>query len=82
MKNNPNPELVDDENPEWTQVMFSDAKTVAQLFPQLVKPVVNQKLTTTIEYDADIISAFRATGNNWQARINEALREWLQEHKA
>ncbi len=27
-----------------------------------------------------MISAFRATGNNWQVRMNEALREWLQEH--
>jgi uncharacterized protein (DUF4415 family) len=79
MNSKPNPELIDDENPEWTDAMFSEAKTAAQLFPHLIQPAISQKVATTIEYDADIISAFRA-GNNWQVRMNEALREWLQEH--
>lgn len=80
MNSKPNPELVDDENPEWTDAMFSEAKTVAQLFPHLIQPTTSQKVTTTIEYDADVISAFRSAGSNWQARINDALREWLREH--
>jgi hypothetical protein len=57
-----NPELIDDENPEWTAAMFSEAKTAAKLFPHLIKPASSQKVTATIEYDADIISAFRAAG--------------------
>ncbi|MDO9046471.1 MAG: BrnA antitoxin family protein [Methylobacter sp.] len=76
----PNPELIDDENPEWTAAMFSEAKTAAELFPHLIKPESSQKVTTTIEYDTDIVSAFRAAGSNWQVRMNEALREWLREH--
>jgi hypothetical protein len=27
-----------------------------------------------------VISAFRATGEGWQARMNDALRDWLQSH--
>lgn len=80
MNNKPNPELVDEENPEWTEAMFSEARTVAELFPHLTKQTGSQKVTTTIEYDADIVAAFRAEGNNWQARMNDALREWLREH--
>ena len=80
MNNQPNPELIDEENPEWTAAMFSEARTAAELFPQLTKQSGSQKVTTTIEYDADIVSAFRAVGNNWQARMNDALREWLREH--
>ncbi|MDP3009319.1 MAG: BrnA antitoxin family protein [Methylococcales bacterium] len=80
MNNKPNPELIDDENPEWTAAMFSEAKTAAELFPHLIKSDKSQKVTIAIDYDADIISAFRAAGNNWQGRINDALREWLQEH--
>ncbi|PKM38398.1 MAG: hypothetical protein CVV06_00725 [Gammaproteobacteria bacterium HGW-Gammaproteobacteria-10] len=80
MTNKPNPELIDDENPEWTAEMFNEAKTATELFPQLIKSDKSQKVNIAIEYDADIISAFRATGNNWQVRMNEALREWLQEH--
>jgi len=37
MKNKPDPELVDDENPEWTEAMLSEAIAAAALFP--VKPV-------------------------------------------
>ena len=86
MQHNPNPELIDDENPEWTEAMFREAKTAAQLFPQLLnshrdgKITQANKISETIFFDADILSAFRATGNNWQVRMNEALREWLHEH--
>ncbi len=73
MNNKPNPELIDDENPEWTAVMFSEAKTVAELFPQLIKSDKSQKVNIAIDYDADIISAFRAAGNNWQGRINLSI---------
>lgn len=27
---------VDDENPEWTEAMFTEAKTAAELFPHLI----------------------------------------------
>jgi len=80
MNGKPDPELIDEENPEWTEAMFSEAKTAAQLFPHLMSPASGEKITATIEYDADIISAFRAAGSDWHARMNQALREWLQEH--
>lgn len=85
MKNKPNPELIDDENPEWTEAMLSGAKTAAELFPHLIKQSQSQtesptKVSTTIDYDADIISAFRATGSDWQKHMNDALKEWLQKH--
>ena len=81
MKNKPNSELIDDENPEWTDEMFSQAKQGSELFPHLIKVSKSHtKVRTTIDYDVDIISAFRSAGNNWQARMNDALREWLKEH--
>jgi uncharacterized protein (DUF4415 family) len=85
MKHNPNPELIDDENPEWTDVMLKEAKTATELFPQLLKnnnatASVGNKIKTTVFFDADIVSAFRMTGNDWQVRMNNALREWLTEH--
>lgn len=78
MSNTPNPELLDEENPEWTATMFKEAKTAAELLPHLIQS--QNKVSTTIEYDADIISAFRASGSDWQLRMNNALREWLKEH--
>lgn len=39
------------------------------------------KQAVNIRLAPDIISAFKATGKGWQTRINNALRDWLKEHK-
>lgn len=38
------------------------------------------KQAVTVRYSPDVLSAFRASGAGWQARMNEALKEWLQTH--
>jgi uncharacterized protein (DUF4415 family) len=38
------------------------------------------KVALTVRYDADIIERFRATGEGWHTRMNNALREWLNSH--
>jgi uncharacterized protein (DUF4415 family) len=43
-------------------------------------PLENPKVKLTMRYDADIVEVFRATGEGWQTRMNEALRTFLQEH--
>jgi|SRR5471030_640827 len=35
------------------------------------------KVSTTIRFDADVLAAFKATGDGWQTRMNDALKEWL-----
>ena len=39
-----------------------------------------KKVSTTIRFDADVINAFRTTGQGWQTRMNDALRDWLRVH--
>jgi uncharacterized protein (DUF4415 family) len=34
-----------------------------------------------IRLSTEIISAFKATGRGWQSRINDALLDWLKEHR-
>jgi uncharacterized protein (DUF4415 family) len=36
----------------------------------------------TVRFDAEVIDAFRAGGNGWQTRMNDALRDWLKTHQA
>jgi uncharacterized protein (DUF4415 family) len=43
-------------------------------------PKENPKEQVSIRYDADILAAFKATGDGWQTRMNAALREYLEEH--
>lgn len=42
----------------------------------------SQKVQLTVRYDQDIIEAFKASGPGWQSRMNNALREWLKDHRA
>ena len=38
------------------------------------------KTEIALQVDNEIIAYFRATGQNWQNRMNDALKEWLKEH--
>jgi uncharacterized protein (DUF4415 family) len=38
------------------------------------------KQAVTVRYSPDVLDAFKATGPGWQARMNDALREWLGQH--
>jgi uncharacterized protein (DUF4415 family) len=87
MNKKPNPELIDSENPEWTEEMFVQAKRVTGLplslqaklrgrGPQKAPP----KVSTTIRLSPDVVQAFRAAGDGWQTRIDVALKDWLRTH--
>jgi uncharacterized protein (DUF4415 family) len=38
------------------------------------------KTSIKLRLDPEIIASFRAMGNGWQTRMNDALKEWLKEH--
>lgn len=91
----PNPELIDEENPEWTAEEFRHAKPAAEILPELFgaqtaaamlqpkrgRPVSeNPKAHVNLRLDADVVDAFRASGAGWQTRLNAALKDWLKTH--
>jgi uncharacterized protein (DUF4415 family) len=39
------------------------------------------KEQVSVRYDADVLAAFRASGDGWQTRMNDALRDWLGSHR-
>lgn len=45
------------------------------------RPAGRSKVATNIRYDEDVVAAFRATGDGWQTRMNNALREYATSHK-
>jgi uncharacterized protein (DUF4415 family) len=83
MKKKPNPELIDEENPEWTDEMFKQSLRLDALPPTLqVKLRGRPKAAVTKEpvklrLDADVLAALRASGDGWQTRINDTLRASL-----
>lgn len=76
------PELTDDffENGVWSiggrVVSRSEAQAEAALRHGR-PPASATKVRTTIRFDADVLTGFKATGRGWQARMNDVLREWL-----
>lgn len=88
----PNPELIDNDNPEWTEEDFKNAVPFSSL-PESLQTTLRgikgrgkqqspTKVSTTVRFDREVLEAFRATGSGWQARMNEALKAWLKEHAA
>jgi uncharacterized protein (DUF4415 family) len=43
-------------------------------------PGGNNKVATNVRYDRDVVDAFKATGDGWQTRMNDVLRDWAQSH--
>lgn len=43
-------------------------------------PGSGKKEQVTLRLDADILAEFKAAGNGWQTRINDALRDWIKQH--
>ena len=38
------------------------------------------KTQVTLRLDVEVVEKFRATGDGWQTRINDALKSWVQRH--
>lgn len=56
---------------------FSNAKRAREV-PHLV--ALRAEAENNIVIEQEILTAFKSTGNGWQTRINNALKEWLREH--
>ena len=84
MNKRPNPELIDDDNPEWTDADTQNAVPFGGLPPALQAKLRGRpraaltKEPVKIRLDADVLAALRATGDGWQTRINDTLRASLQ----
>jgi uncharacterized protein (DUF4415 family) len=42
--------------------------------------VDERKVSMSMRYDRDLIEVFKATGEGWQTRMNDALRDWAKAH--
>jgi len=82
----PNPKLIDRENPEWTEATFARARPAKEVFPDLAEYSAKRKrgqrgrqktptkVPMSLRIDPDVLAFYKATGQGWQARMNEALR--------
>jgi len=91
MHSKPDPELIDDENPEWTDDDFTRARPAREVLPEIfgaeiaarmLKPRDHPPLVRiNIPLSSEVLSAFQATGEGWQTRIDAVLREAVADGK-
>ena len=87
MKQQPNPEKIDQDNPEWSQTEIQKAVPFSAL-PESLRAKLgvrgSQKAPTkeriTIRLSREVVDQFRESGEGWQSRVDAALREWLKHH--
>jgi uncharacterized protein (DUF4415 family) len=88
MSRRPNPELIDDENPAWTEEMIREARPAAEVVPKIVeahrrgRPVKeDKKRQLTLRLSPEVVDYFKSTGSGWQTRLDEALKEYVETHR-
>ncbi len=86
MNKRPNPEMIDDENPEWAKEDFKRAvpfsalpKTLQAKLRGRPKAAVTKE-RITIRLSPEVVERFRASGDGWQTRVDAALKDWLKTH--
>jgi uncharacterized protein (DUF4415 family) len=88
MSKKPNPELIDEDNPEWTEADIRSARHFDQMPAQFQAATRRargpQKTPTkqqvTLRLSPDLLEHFRNSGPGWQSRIDDALRDWVKHH--
>jgi uncharacterized protein (DUF4415 family) len=94
MSKKPNPERVDDENPEWTALDFGKARPASEVLPQIfgeqaVKEMLRPRGRPRVQFPKErinirlsheVIEHFKSAGEGWQTRIDTALRQFIAEH--
>ena len=84
----------DEDARELDDAWFKRARPAAEVLPRIMgkeaaatllkrrgrKPGTNNKVATSLRLDPDLLEAFKATGEGWQTRMNDALRDWAKKH--
>jgi uncharacterized protein (DUF4415 family) len=86
MPKRPDPGLIDEENPEWTEEDFARARPAREVLPPALYDALTNKrrgqrgpqkaptkVAVTLRVDRDVLERFKAKGPGWQSRMNEAL---------
>ena len=69
--------MTDEEDEAITRAAESDPDNPPNRFPKKMgrPPAALTKEVVTIRLDRDVVDHFKASGDGWQTRINEALRK-------
>jgi len=71
-----------EELPELTDGFFeaADQFNGAQLVRRGRPKSENRKVLLSVRYSPEVVDYFRGTGEGWQSRMDEVLRDWIKTH--
>jgi uncharacterized protein (DUF4415 family) len=88
MARKPNPGLIDDDAPEFTDEQLAGMRPARKVLPPDFYAMVTKrrpgqrgpgkkpaKVAMTVRIDADTLAALKASGAGWQRRVNDVLRK-------
>ena len=72
---------------ELTEEDFAQMRPASEMYPELVeqyltskgrgKQVAPTKVKTTVRFSPEVLEYFKSTGDGWQTRMDEVLREYV-----
>lgn len=90
MNRKPDPERIDTDNSEWTADEVANAQSFSDLDVSLRKKLASRtrgpqkaptKTQVSVRLSTEVLNYFKASGNGWQTRMDEALKEYVREHQ-
>ena len=88
MTRSPDPRLIEQENPDSTEEMIRQSRPAAEVVPEIVEshrpgrpPKEARKRQLTLRLSPEVVDYFKSTGPGWQTRMDEALKEYVEEHR-
>lgn len=78
------PERIDEENPEWTEDDFVSAKPFCELSQEhqrVLTAIMEEnaaKKKVAVPLSRAVVEKMQSTGEGWEARVEEAVVEWLE----
>jgi uncharacterized protein (DUF4415 family) len=76
------PELTDEDfknSVHFSELPFEEQQSLRQMKQATFRPDPVKK-PVTVALSSDVLERFTATGEGWESRVDDALRQWLEEH--
>jgi len=83
MPSTPDPELIDEDNPEWIAEDMEQAKKFSELpeeHQRVLKAIMEEnaaKKKVAVPLSREVVEKMQSTGEGWELRVEEAVRQWL-----
>lgn len=69
--------MADSDATPFTDAEWEQVKTLVRRGRPLGS---GSKTQVTLRLDVEVVEKFRASGDGWQTRINDALKSWVESH--